>query len=91
MNTALRSRFPPFENEASLRSAIESVCADFGKVTYLRILRANPRPTHQFACFLRLDSAAAESKLMLKFHVFGFGSEIAFLADVDERCAGPAM
>ncbi len=91
MNNALRSGFPPFLDEQSLRTAIESVCAQFGRVAFLTIHPATRAPGSGLhcACFLRLDPADAAVKLKSKLDVIYFGADIAFLADVDERWTGP--
>jgi len=89
MNNALRKEFPPFLTQSTLMAAIEEVCADCGKVTYLNILPPKRGPQLQCACFLRLESAAAEAALKSKLHVFEVGGNLAFFADVDERWDGP--
>lgn len=91
MTNALRNGFPRFPDEQSLRSAIESVCTEFGRVTSLKIIPATsaPGPGLHCACFLRLDSAEAGSKLKSTLDVIDFGADIAFFADVDERWSGP--
>jgi hypothetical protein len=88
MNNELKKRFPLFLNQESLRSAIETVCAPFGKVTYLEILPPAREPglqTLQCICLLRLDSAAGEVALASKLEVVEFGRYLVFFADVDER------
>jgi len=61
MNHALRDRFGLFVNEPGLRAAIESVCAQFGRVTFLRIQPATRAPGSGLhcACFLRLADIIA--------------------------------
>lgn len=94
MNNALKQGFPPFLDEPSLRSAIESVCAKFGTVKQLKILPVG-RESHggglNCLCLLKLDSAAAENALSSELKVFTFGSDLAFFADVDERWTGRIM
>jgi hypothetical protein len=91
MTKVLRQRYPLFLNEQSLRSAIESVCADFGKVAYLNIFPASRGSGLHCACFLRLNSAAAEAALKSKLHVIEYGGDLHFFAEVDEKWAGPVM
>jgi hypothetical protein len=91
MNDALKISFPPFTDEQSLRSAIESVCAGFGSVKSLRILPAARDEALQCACLLRLDSPAAERALKARLYVGEFHPDIVFMADVDEAWAGPRM
>jgi hypothetical protein len=91
MNDALKTNFPPFTDEQSLRAAIESVCARFGSVKSLRILPAAREERLRCACLLRLDSPAAELALKSALHVGEFYPDIAFMADVDEAWTGPRM
>lgn len=86
MNNALKQGFPLFMNEESLRSAIELVCADFGKVVNLKILPPTRNPDlYCCACFLRLDSAEAEAALKSKLEVVDFFGDLCFFADVDNN------
>jgi hypothetical protein len=88
MNNALKTRYPPFRDEQSLRAAIETICAKFGKVKSLTIVpgtRTSQDPAPHCACFLRLDSAESESALRAELKVFTFGGDIAFFADMDEN------
>jgi hypothetical protein len=92
VNRALKDGFPPFQNEQSLRSAIESICARFGKIAKLRILppRQEPRSGLRCACFLRLDTLEAEGELSSALKIIDFGDELAFFANVDEeKWTGP--
>ena len=91
MNKVLRNRFPLFRDEASLRAAIESVCAEFGTVAQLTILRVQPRSESRCACFLRLDSEAAEQKLKGVLAIERYADELAFLADVHPDWGGPCI
>lgn len=91
MNKALKDGFAPFLNEQSLRSAIESVCAKYGKVSHLKILPVKVGQMRQCSCFLRLDSAAAEAALRSNHDVIEFAGDLHFFADVDERWTGPDM
>ena len=91
MNKALQDGFPPFLDEQSLRAAIESVCTKYGTVTRLKILVVKTGQVRQCSCFLRLDSAAAESALRSNHEVIEFAGDLHFFADVDERWTGPEM
>jgi hypothetical protein len=91
MTDALRNRFPLFLNEQSMRLAIESVCADFGKVAHLNILPAMRGSSLRCACSLRLDSAAAEAALKSKLQVTERAGELHFMVEVDERWTGRTM
>jgi hypothetical protein len=85
MNNALKIGFPPFLNEPSLRSAIESVCAKFGKVSYLKIHPTSRGQGRKCLCYLRLDSAAAEKELQSKFQLFRSPKDLYAFVDVDEK------
>ena len=85
MKNALKSGFPAFLNERDLRSAIESVCAEFGKVTYLEMLPVTRVTPRQCLCFLRLDTAAAEDELRRKLHIKRFAGDLYFFVDVDDK------
>jgi hypothetical protein len=89
MNNALKTGFAPFRNEESLQSAIESVCAEFGKVASLSILPAARAAGLQCTCVLRLDSDAAQNELKSRFEVIDFGAELLFFAEVDDEWTGP--
>jgi hypothetical protein len=91
MTKALKDGFPPFQDERSLRSAIESVCARFGRVAHLELLPATRRPNLQCACFVRLDSEAAQNALRSKLHVIEFDGTLGFFAELDETWTGPTM
>lgn len=88
MTEALRNGFPLFLNEKSMRSAIEAICADFGKVKYLNILPAMRGTSLHCACSLRLDSAQADAALKARFQVMEHAGELHFMVDVDERWTG---
>ena len=91
MNQALKSGFAPFVDEPSLRAAIESICARFGRVTSLKIQPATRKPGAGLhcACFLRLEPAEAAVRLKAALNVIYFGPDLAFFADVDENWSGP--
>ena len=88
MNNALKSEYAPFLTEQSLRSAIENICSKFGRVIHLEILPAKLGPNLQCACFLRLDSAAAQTILRSRLQVVDFDGTLACFADVDDGWMG---
>ena len=90
MRNALKNSHSPFLTIQSLRSAIESVCAQFGRVTHLEVLPAVHRPNLQCACIVRLDSAAAQTAMRSKLDVVEIEGTLGFFADVDERWTGDA-
>lgn len=94
MNRALKNGFPPFQDEQSLRDAIASVCAKYGKVKSLRIFPAGKDKQgsgRNCLCMLQLDPAQGQAALRLDFKVSTFGSDIAFVADVGDTWLGPTM
>ncbi len=88
MNDALKARYPLPSNENHLRTAVEGICAEFGKITSLNILPADDDSGPQCLCLLRLDSPNAEVALKLKRQVFSYGDDIAFFASVAEPWIG---
>ena len=88
MKSTLKSRFPPFLDENSLRTAIEAVCSEFGAVTHLQILPARRGGSLDCGCFLRLDTQAAEDALSRKLHVIRFAGDIYFEVEVAEGWTG---
>ncbi len=91
MTDALRNRFPLFLNEKNIRSAIESICAEFGKLKSLNILPATRGTSLHCACSLQFDSAAAAAALKSKYQVTEHAGELHFMVDVDERWTGRTM
>jgi hypothetical protein len=88
MTDALRNGFPLFLNEKSMRSAIEAICAGFGKVKSLHILPAMRGASLHCSCSLRLHSAQAEAALKARFQVMEHAGELHFMVDVDEKWTG---
>ena len=84
MRDALKQGFPPFTNVASLKSAIKSVCKEFGKVTYLEILPATLRPNLQCLCALCLDSEGAQYALRAKLSTVDYDNRLWFFVDVHD-------
>jgi hypothetical protein len=85
MQTALATHFSSCQNEESLRSAIQSVCAEYGKLRTLRIFTARDEEGElRCLCLVQLTTAEAEQALKSKMDVFEYGTSLAFWADVDE-------
>ena len=92
MNQALKNAFRPFQDEETLRYAVDMVCAKYGKVKSLQVLPANRDSRgggRQCLCLLQLESARAQAALRLELKVSTHGNDVAFLADVDEKWTGP--
>ena len=91
LNLALKgSGFAPFRDERDLELAIDSVCSRFGKITYLKILPPRRGSSLRCACYLRLNSSAAETALISAFGLSQYAGTIQFFADVDEGWANHA-
>lgn len=54
-----------------LRSAINDLCAEYGKVAYLDVLTMAQAEKRWALCLLRLESAAQEQALMRALDVLG--------------------
>ena len=93
MNQALENGFQPFQDEETLRYAIDMICAKYGKVKSLQIFPASHDSRgggRQCLCVLQLDSPEAQAALRLELNVSKYGSDLAFVADVDEKWTGPS-
>lgn len=67
---------------ASLSCAINELCAEFGKVTYLDVLTMAETEKRWALCFLRLESAAQERELMSALDVPRFGDDLVMIVDL---------
>ncbi len=91
MNQALKSGFQPFQDEETLRYAIDMVCAKYGKVKSLQMFPASRDGRgggRQCLCLLQLDSPEAQAALRQELKVSKYGGDLAFVADVDEKWTG---
>lgn len=94
MNHALKNGYPPFQDEESLRYAIDLVCAKYGKVKSLRIFPASRDSRGEgrnCLCMLQLDPPQAQAALRTELKVSTIGVELAFVADVDRIWTGRTM
>jgi hypothetical protein len=67
---------------ASLRSAVGALCAEFGKVMTIDVLTMAEAEKHWALCFLRLESAAQEDRLMSACGVPRFGEDLLMIVDL---------
>jgi len=67
---------------ASLRIAVGALCADFGKVTHIDVLTIAEADTRRALCFLRLESAANERRLMATLSASRFGDDVLLVVDL---------
>jgi hypothetical protein len=70
---------------ASLRSAMHELSSEFGEIVQLDILTVRQPEKRQALCFLRLESAAKESQLMVNPGVTRFGNELLCVVDLPEE------
>lgn len=66
----------------SLRSAVEELCTEFGKVTRLDVLTLAEAERRRALCLLRLESAAQEQKLMATLRASRFGDDVLIVVDL---------
>ena len=86
------TRFSSCPNEESLQSAIQTVCAEFGKLRTLRIFKVqDDQGRRRCLCLLQLVSPEAERALRAKLDVFEYGTSLAFWVDVDEAWVDQAL
>lgn len=93
MNHALKDRLLPFQSEESLRCAIDSVCAKYGKVKTLQIVpddRVAHRRAGQCLCLLHLDPPTALAALRSELGGCIFVEGLAFFVEVAENWTGPS-
>jgi len=74
----------------SLRSAIEGLGAEFGKVTSVDIVTLNETEKRRAVCFLRLESAAQERQLMESLGLSRFGQDVLLIVDLRLDAGAPS-
>jgi hypothetical protein len=67
---------------ASLRSAVQELCAEFGKVTRIDVLTLAEAEKRRALCFLRLESKAQEQQLITTLGASRFGDEVLVIVDL---------
>lgn len=67
---------------AALQSALARLCARFGSVTQLNILRATQAGKQQALCFVRMASPDEERRLMSGLGIGRFGGELVVVVDL---------
>lgn len=70
---------------SDLRPALHSLCSRFGSVARLDILTASQGGKRQALCFLRMDSAEQEYRLMSELGVGRFGGDLVVVVDLHAR------
>jgi len=66
----------------SLKSAVQRMCAEFGRVTRIDILTMAEVEKWQALCFLRLESEEQETQLMTSLGACRFGSDVLVVVDL---------
>jgi endonuclease III len=64
---------------ASLKSTLQELCSEFGRVSRLDILTAIHEGTKQAICFLRMETPEQEQRLMKALGVGRFGGEVVLV------------
>lgn len=70
---------------ASLRSALEELCTEFGKIRRLDVLTLAEAERRRALCLLRLESAAQEQRLMKTLSASRFGDDVLIVVDLPQR------
>jgi hypothetical protein len=74
----------------SLRSAINELCAEYGKVAYIDVLTMTEAEKRWALCLLRLESAAQEQALMRALDVRRFGEDLVMIVDLARQPSAAA-
>ncbi len=65
-----------------LRPALHSLCSRFGLITRLDILASSQVGKHQALCFLRMDSAEHEQRMIHELGFGRFGGDLVVVVDL---------
>ena len=66
----------------SLRSAVQELCTEFGKVTRIEVLTMAEAERRRALCFLRLESTAQEQQLIATLGASRFGDDVLIVVDL---------
>lgn len=75
------------DDAASLRSAVNALCARFGKPRRIDVVTVAKAERRQALCFLKLESAKEESAMMAALGITRFGDELLIVVDLREAPA----
>jgi hypothetical protein len=81
MNSALKN-LSACGDVASLRSALGTLCSEFGPVSRLDILTVVDSGKRQAVCLLRLDSSKQEQDMMTKLGAGRFGEDLCIVVEM---------
>lgn len=71
----------------SLRSALQELCTEFGKVTHFDLLTLAEAEKRRALCFLRMESSAQEQDLMRSLGALRFGDDVLIVVDLPQASA----
>jgi hypothetical protein len=83
--TTVRERFEVLErcgDPDSLRSAVGALCAEFGKLTKIDVFTMSEAQKRRALCFVRMESAAQEQRLMADLGVKRFGDDVLVIVEL---------
>ncbi len=66
---------------ASLKSAVQTLCAEFGTLTRIDVMTIAQAERRRALCLLRLESAAHEQQLIISLGASRFGDDILMVVD----------
>ena len=66
----------------SLRSAVQALCTEFGKVKRIDVLTMAEAEKRRALCFLRMESTAQEQQLIMALGASRFGDEVLVIVDL---------
>ena len=81
MNAAI-DQLQNFSDIGTLKPALHSLCSRYGSVARLDILAASQAGKRQALCFVRMDSAEQERKLMSDLGVGRFAGDLVMIVDL---------
>lgn len=81
MNSAF-DQLKNFSDIGALKPAIHTLCSRYGSVARLDILAASQAGKRQALCFLRMDSAEQERRLMTDLGVGRFAGDLVMIVDL---------
>jgi hypothetical protein len=67
---------------ASLRSAVSTLCAEFGRVTKLDVFTMTEVQKKRALCFLRLESPDQEQQLIADLGASRFGDDLLVIVEL---------
>ena len=69
---------------ASLRTAVQELVSEFGKVTRIDVLTMAEAEKRRALCFLRLESPAQEQQLIATLGASRFGDDVLIVVDLPQ-------